>query len=190
MSVTKTVSQVLNEYCIDAKAGAVVNAAIALIVGLVKIKTRPIPENKFRRIVNILIKNYDKQPVVMNSVGIALSILFLLDSNSDRKEVRRFQDELISAFKNYPPNLWEQRLAEIRVGVEHLKTRQWTMGAVKFIMSVSFGYLAYASTAGALARIGSTVVSGACGAAAMINGVNYYNLHELIKRLERDGRLN
>ncbi|CAF1458767.1 unnamed protein product [Adineta steineri] len=190
MSVTKIATQVLNEYGIDAKAGAVIHAAIGLIVGLVRSKIRPIAESKFRRIVNTLIKNYDKQPEIMNSVGMAFSIICILDSNNDRKEVRRFQGELISTFKNYPPNLWEQRLAEIRVGAENLKTRQGTMGFAKFLMSVSFGCLTYASPAHSLLQAGSAICSVTSGAAAIVNGVNYYNLHELTERLKKDGRLN
>ncbi|CAF1505360.1 unnamed protein product [Adineta steineri] len=190
MSVIEIGSHVLNAYHIDAKARNVINAATSLIVGLVKGKTCPIPESKFKRIVNTLIKNYDKQLVVMNSLGMAFSIICLLDSNNDRKEVRRFQGELISTFKNYPPNLWEQRLAEIRVGVENLKTRQWSTGVAKFLMSVSFGCLTYASPAHSLLQAGSAICSVTSGAAAIMNGVNYYNLHELTERLKKDGRLN
>jgi hypothetical protein len=130
---------------------------------------------------------YTPNPNIMSSVGLALGIICVLDSNNDRKTVRKLLDEVIATFKNYPQNLWEQRLAEIQVSVKELKTRQLTMGALKFLMSVSFGYLAYASTAGALAKTALALGSGACGIATAINSVNYYNLHELMKRLERDG---
>ncbi|CAF1366080.1 unnamed protein product [Adineta ricciae] len=140
--------------------------------------------------VNTLIKNYDKQSLIMDSLGIAFSIHCLLDSNNDRKEVRKFQDRLISTFKNYPPNLWGQRLAEIRQDVEDLKSKQFKMGAINFVISASLGYVAFASTANPLIRIGAGICSATCGTAAVMNGVNYYNLHELIERLQRDGRLN
>ncbi|CAF0860825.1 unnamed protein product [Adineta ricciae] len=188
MSLIKISSQMLDEYRIDAKAGIAINAAIGVITAL--FKKRPVPESKFRKMVNTLIKNYDEYPVAMNSLGIALSIYFLLDSNNDRKEERKFQDRVIDTFRNYPPNLWEQRLAEIRTDVESLKSRQLTMGAIKLFMSASFGYYAYAGTLSTLGRTVTALYSVASGTAALINGVNYYNLHELVRRLQRDGRLN
>ena len=187
-STPKMVMSIFDLYGIDVKTGAMIDAAIALIVGLVR--KRPVNQSRLKKAVDILVKLYDKYPIVISFVGLALGILFLLESNNDRQEVRRFQDEVIAVFKSYPPNVWERRLAEIRVGVNALKTRQRTMGAVKLLAAISFGCLAYASTASVLARTTLAMGSGACGGAALMNGVNYYNLHELIKRLERDGYLN
>ena len=164
-----------------------INAAIALIGGLVKKRT--VHQNKFRKAVDLLIKNYDKCGAIMGALGLAIGIISIVDSNNDRGEVRRLQGELIDTFKKYPPNLWGQRLAEIRVGANALKRRQRTMGAMKFLASVSLGYLACASTVGVLAKTSLAIGSAACGGAAVMNGVNYYNLHELIKRLDQDGHL-
>ncbi|CAF4704363.1 unnamed protein product [Rotaria socialis] len=184
----KIIRQVLDEYYIDAKGGFVVDAAIALITGLINKRTAN--QNKVKKAINTLVKYYDKYPNIMSSLGLGIGIISLIDSNNDRKVVRRLQGELIAAFKKYPHTLWEQRLTEIQVEAKELKTRQLTMGALKFIMSISIGYLAYASTAGILAKTALAAGSTGCGMAGVINGVNYYNLHELIKRLERDDYLN
>ena len=123
-------------------------------------------------------------------MGLAFSVIFLVDSNNNRKEVRKFQDRFIDTFKSYDPNLWARRLAEIRRDVEDLKNRQLTMGVVKFLVCGSFRYFAYASTASVPVRTAAVICSATSGTAAVINGVDYYNLHELIERLQRDGLLN
>lgn len=176
----------LEQWGVDAKAGAVIVSGATLVCAIVK--SGKLNKNQIKCAVEKCIHHYDTYPVLMTALGAAISVALLYDSCNDYSNIQtkreRFEIGLL-----VPPDQQPRYWNNLRDEILYMRKRQAAMGVLKLIAMVTFGYVAYASSAPTSFRAIMWASSATCGAAATIDIYSAYQFNVLLKRLDEDGRL-
>jgi hypothetical protein len=167
---------------IDVEGGTYASV-VTILCGL---STR-ISKDSFKKAVDKVLATYNKNATAISALALGLSIFFLIDSIQDNQRIKRLYMPQIQNALVYPDEkLRLQRLKEIKLSLEAERERQVTMGVIKGIAALAFGFLAFNTIGNSTARYMMGAAAAVSGAAALVNVYNYLEFNTLIKKLKED----
>ncbi|CAF1135444.1 unnamed protein product [Adineta ricciae] len=137
----------------------------------------------------------EKHPYAISALGVALSIIALKQSISDRNSVNRVKQEYENLLKMDPSDFATlekhiehitKRTKEIRDQIIALKEQQLYSGVYKAVGAIALAPIAY-FTGSSVLMTSMTAASLGTGLASIINFYNCYELGQMIKQLEQNG---
>jgi hypothetical protein len=170
--------------CIDVKDGAC-GAALTVAIGVFTY----IDEKRFHQAVDKVLETYNKSPKSIATLGLLLSIAALKDSLNDYEKIALYDEQIKDAFRDKDEDSRDKRLAFIKALLKADHKRQFTMGVIKGLFTMTFGVTAYYTTVNWLfwPMAGAGTIG---GFATLGNVYNYQQFSMLTTKLEQDGHLN
>ena len=164
----EALQKTLDQWGVDPKAGCVIVAGATVVLTIVK--SGKLEKEKIKCAIDTCIRHYDAHPILMTALGAAISVALLYDSYNDcsnRKTKAECFEIGLCLRPEDQPKYWKN----LRDDICYLRNRQAVMGSLKFLAMITFGYVAFASSAPLGFRAIMWANSATCGVAATIKCV-------------------